>query len=182
MVSAEYAKETAELYYEDIYHFCYVRLRKEADAHDVVQDVFLFFQENYGGLDDDNIKSWLFSVANNKIKEKFREIAKREKELILGTDYGVSEGADIVYETEQDYLIPDEEIEEKKKSILSQLTEKELKLFEMVYVKHLEYEELAKALDIAEGTARTRVYRLKNKIKEKVYYNLMVLLLLVMKL
>lgn len=76
--------------------------------------------------------------------------------------------------------ISEEELEKKKRSILGSLTEKELKLFEMVYVKHMEYSELAKALNVSEGTARTRIYRLKLKIKEKASLVFMALLLLLM--
>lgn len=182
MISAERAEEIAGIHYEDIYHFCYSRLKKEADAHDVAQDVFLFFQEHYSELGDEYIKSWLLSVADRKIKEKFRDIAKREKELIFGTVFGSSRSTDIIYEMEQDFEITDEEIEEKKKSIISQLNEKEIALFEMVYVKHLEYVEMAKILDVTENAARTRVYRLRNKIKEKVSFAFMALLLLFMRL
>ena len=75
-----------------------------------------------------------------------------------------------------------EELEEKKQSILSSLNEKELELFEMVYTKHMEYAELAKALDISEHAVRSRVYRLRVKIKERASFMFMALLLLIMKL
>lgn len=58
--------------------------QKEENAADVTQEVFLIFQEKYEGLEDDYIKAWLYKVADNKIKEQFRAIAKREKELIFG--------------------------------------------------------------------------------------------------
>ena len=98
MISAERATEIAGLYYDDVYHLCLSRLRKEADAADVTQEIFLFFQEKYSDLEDSSIKSWLFSVANNKIKEQFRHIAKREKELIFGTVNETQTSTDILYE------------------------------------------------------------------------------------
>ncbi len=182
MISAERAGEIAALYYDDVYHLCLSRLKREADAADVTQEVFLFFQENYNELEDDFIKAWLFAVANNKIKEQFRHIAKREKELIFGTVSDTQTSTELLYEMEEDNKITDEEIEEKKQSILSSLTEKELELFEMVYTKHMEYAELAKALDISEHAVRSRVYRLRVKIKERASFMFMALLLLAMKL
>ena len=180
MISAERATEIAEIYYDDVYHLCLSRLKKETDAADVAQEVFLFFQENYNELEDELIRSWLFSVANNKIKEQFREIARREKELILASLAEVLEGPDVFFV--EDNVITDEELEQKKQAVLSSLSEKELELFEMVYTKHMEYAELAKALNISESALRTRICRLKAKIKEKVSFMFMVLLLLVMKL
>ncbi len=181
LISSEKAIEIADLYYDDIYHFCLSRLKREEDAADVAQEVFLFFQENYGKLEDKFIKSWLFSVADKKIKEEFRAIAKREKELIYGPGIGKQESAEILYEMEEDSKISPEELEEKKKSILASLNEKELELFEMVYTKHMEYKELAKALNVSENTARTRVYRLRLKIKERASFVFMAILLLFMR-
>lgn len=182
LISFERATEIANLYYNDIYHLCLSRLKKEENAADVTQEVFLFFQEKYNELEDEYIKAWLYKVADNKIKEQFRAIAKREKELIYGTVFGSQTSTDILYEMEEDNKVTPEELEEKKKSILSSLSEKELELFEMVYTKHMEYKELAKALDISEHAVRARVYRLRLKIKEKAAFIFMAILLLFMRL
>ena len=181
MISFERATEIANLYYNDIYHLCLSRLKKEENAADVTQEVFLFFQEKYNELDDDYIKAWLYKVADNKIKEQFRTIAKREKELIYGTVFGSQTSTDILYEMEEENKATPEELEEKKKNILSSLSEKELELFEMVYTKHMEYKELAKALNVSEHAVRTRVYRLRLKIKEKAAFIFMAILLLFMR-
>lgn len=182
LISCERAVEIAALYYDDVYHLCFSRLKNEEDAADVAQNVFLFFQENYNELEDDYIKAWLYSVADNKIKEEFRKIAKRGKELIFGAVFGSQTSTEILFEMEEDNKITPEEIDEKKNSILSSLSEKELELFEMVYTKHMEYKELAKAFNISESTARTRVYRLRAKIKEKAAFMFMAILLLFMRL
>ena len=181
MISSERAREIAALYYDDVYYLCLSRLKRETDAADVTQEVFLFFQEKYSGLEDNLIKSWLFTVAGKKIKEQFRHIAKREKELVFGEENEPQTNMEILYDTAESDKIADEELEEKKKKVLSSLSEKELELFEMVYIKHLEYEELAKIFNVSEHAMRTRVYRLRLKIKEKASYMFMVLLLLIMK-
>ncbi len=181
LISFERSTEIANLYYNDIYHLCLSRLKREEDAADVTQEVFLFFQEKYNELEDDYIKAWLYKVADNKIKEQFRAIAKREKELIFGTVFGSQTSTDILYEMEEDNKVTPEELEEKKKTILSTLNEKELELFEMVYTKHMEYEELAKTFNISEHAVRSRVYRLKLKIKERAAFIFMAILLLFMR-
>ena len=181
LISFERATEIANLYYNDIYHLCLSRLKKEENAADVTQEVFLLFQEKYEGLEDEYIKAWLYKVANNKIKEQFRAIAKREKELIYGTVFNSQTSTDILYEMEEDNKVTPEELEEKKKSIVSSLSEKELELFEMVYTKQMEYKELAKAFDISEHAVRARVYRLRLKIKEKAAFIFMAILLLFMR-
>lgn len=181
LIGFERANEIANFYYNDIYHLCFLRLNDEDEAFEVTQEVFLVFQEKYDDLDDKYIKAWLYAVADNKIKEQFRKIAKREKELIYGTAFGSFISTDILYEMEEDNKITPEELEEKKKSILSSLTEKELELFELFYTKHLEYKELAKVLNVSEGAVRTRVYRLNLKLKEKAAFIFMAFLLIFMK-
>lgn len=182
MITKERANEIAKLYYNNIYQLCYFRLHNEETACDVTQNIFLFFQEHCNELDDTEIKKWLYAVANIKIKEQFREIARREKEDLLGISSAFSSSAELVYEMELNSLLSDEEIEEKKKSILESLTEKELELFESVYIKHTKYAELAKTLGVSESTIKMRVYRLNIKIREKVYLAFMILLLLLMKI
>lgn len=182
LISHEKAVKIARLYYDDVYQLCLFRLKREEDAHDVTQKVFLLFQERCDELEEYKIKKWLYSVAERKIKEEFRDIAAREKELILGTVFGKCASTELVYELEIDNLISDEEIEEKKNSIISSLTEKELALFEMAYTKHMKYQEMAKELGISESALRTRICRLNLKIKQKVYFAFMVFLLLFMKI
>ena len=181
MLSEKYAREITQIYYADIYHFCYLRLRDEDDAHDVAQEVFLVFQQKGETVEKEKIRAWLYSVANKKLKEKFREIAIREKELIFGFVES-STASELVYEIDENFQVSEEEIEKKKKSILAQLSEKELELFEMVYVKRKKYDEVSKELGISENTLRVRVLRLKNKIKSKVSYAFMAMLLLIMRL
>ena len=111
MISFKRAEEIAETYYDDIYRFCFSRIHNEEDASDVTQDVFLLFQEKYDGLNDEKIRAWLFSVANNKIKEKSRETAERERRLIFGNIYSLKSEDEPTYELECDGILTDEEIE-----------------------------------------------------------------------
>lgn len=181
MIGYERADEIAETYYNDIYRFCLSRIKNEEDAEDTVQEVFLLFQQKCNILEDQHIKTWLFSVANNKIKEKFREIAKREKKLIFGDYFKGKSVTEITTEMEYDDLITEEDIENKKNDILASLNDKELELFELVYTKHLEYSHLAETLGISENAVRTRICRLNAKIKSKILYAFMTILLIFMK-
>ncbi len=182
LISFERAAEIANLYYNDIYQLCLTRLKNEENAADVTQEVFILFQEKLNELEDDYLKAWLYKVADNKIKEQFRAIAKMEKERIYGALLNLHTDTDILDEIEDYNKVTPEEIEEKKKSVLSSLSEKELELFEMFYVKHMQYEELAKAFNVNEHAVRSRVYRLRLKIKERSAFAFMAILLLIMKL
>ncbi len=182
MISFERAEEIAEAYYDDVYRFCFSRIQNEEEASEVTQDVFLLFQEKCDELNDDKIRAWLYSVANNKLKEKSREIAEREKRLIFGITSGLKSEDELTYEMEYEENITDEEIDEKKSEIISSLSEKELELFMLFYSKHMKYSRLAETLGVSEASLRTRVSRLNAKIKAKVYRSFMVVLLVFMKI
>lgn len=69
------AEQIAEKYYHDVYKFCCSRCRNADAAQDITQETFLFLINKIDGLTENNIRSWLFSVANNKLYEYFRTIS-----------------------------------------------------------------------------------------------------------
>ncbi len=182
MIDAERCKEIAKQYYANVYHYCLIRLSNPYDAADVTQNTFLFFQENAENLCDNHILSWLYSVAYRKIKEKERELCVRNNELIYGNNLGISADTSLIYELELDKEMDCETINEKKKEIIASLTEKEIELLELVYVKKIKYKRIAEELNISESAARTRVSRAKAKIKHKIYSMLLVVLLIFFKM
>ncbi|MFW6243877.1 MAG: sigma-70 family RNA polymerase sigma factor, partial [Desulfovibrionales bacterium] len=56
-----------EWYQERVYRLVYYRIRSQADAQELTQDVFLKAYKNLPRLKEDGkFKSWLFSIAVNR--------------------------------------------------------------------------------------------------------------------
>jgi RNA polymerase sigma factor (sigma-70 family) len=67
------------------------RVANAEEAEDILQDVFYQFIAGYETIESlDRITSWLFSVARNKIIDRYRRESSRPKR----TEFGVSSGYD----------------------------------------------------------------------------------------
>jgi RNA polymerase sigma factor (sigma-70 family) len=67
------------------------RVSSTEEAEDIMQDVFYQFVAGFDGIESlDRVTSWLFSVARNKIIDRYRRDASRPKR----TDLGLAAGSD----------------------------------------------------------------------------------------
>ncbi len=74
------------------------------EAEDILQDVFYQFVAGYETIDSlDRVTSWLFSVARNKIIDRYRRDSVRPKRADLATTTGSDDGTPL---TLQD-ILPD---------------------------------------------------------------------------
>ncbi|HKJ40889.1 MAG TPA: RNA polymerase sigma-70 factor [Sunxiuqinia sp.] len=69
-----------DLYSQRLYHFALSYLKSDADAEEVVQEVFLKIWENRANLKSDtSLKSYLFTIAFNAIIKSFNKKMKEDK-------------------------------------------------------------------------------------------------------
>ncbi len=162
MIDEAQAKRIAKQYYNDVYRFCLSRVNKD-EASDITQEVFLLFQEKCDFLEDDNICSWLISVAEKKSFEAYRK-RKKEKEIL--ENVSIIENA---FTTIEEYFnVNEKDIAEAKSEVFSQLTEKEKRLFELIYTQKLKYAAIAEELKTTEKAVSMSAVRLNRKIKRLV--------------
>jgi len=80
------------------------RVSSVEEAEDILQDVFYQFIAGYDTIESlDRVTSWLFSVARNKIIDRYRRDASRPKRTDLGLYKGAEDDAPL---TLQD-ILPD---------------------------------------------------------------------------
>jgi RNA polymerase sigma-70 factor, ECF subfamily len=77
------------LYAPLVFHWCRLRGLRDADAADVVQDVFQAVAANLGPFrkrePGDTFRGWLRTITENKIRDHYRRTS-RETEAVGGTD------------------------------------------------------------------------------------------------
>ena len=156
----------AKKYYETIYKFCYLKLGYNShDAADITQEVFLFFQIKCDMLDDKNIRSWLFSVANYKIKEYFRVIGKQEATLIDIDKVEIEDMDDDIFEMLENYgKFDSENLEKYRQIIFEKLSENEQQLYNMAFVENKTNKQIAQELGITEKNVSVKLFRLRKKL------------------
>lgn len=157
--------QIAITYYKDVYWHCMHKVNYDDSlASDLVQDVFLLLQEKYKGLPADvNMKRWLFTAANNKLKEKQRKKQLQGQVISIDeTAMPIADAVDFVKELEN--RITDEEIEHKKADVLQQLSTKDQELYKQYYVEQKSFVEIADEHATSVKTVRMRILRLRERI------------------
>lgn len=155
----------ANVYYKDIYRFCYSRLHaNEADAADITQEVFKLLQEKRNVLKNNNIRSWLYNVTIKKLHEHYRFLEKHDYDEFQDDTITVESIEALVYA----YNTDDEEIERKKKLILKSLNKEEYELYIKSVVENKTYKEIAAEMGISTDTVGRRTRKLKKHITKMV--------------
>jgi len=95
MTLAMQAKEQTFLKEKDrLLNFIRNRVSSVEEAEDILQDVFYQFVAGYETIESlDRVTSWLFSVARNKIIDRYRRDAARPKRADFALQAGMDEDA-----------------------------------------------------------------------------------------
>ena len=154
----------------DLYNFAYRLTLNTADAEDLVQEAFLkafrFIASYEVGT---NPKAWLFRILKNAFINKYRKDSKRPPSI----DF------DEVYKGQNDDRSPYSTYEDLSEEMFGQMMGDELTMainslsvdFRTVIllcdIEGFTYEEISKITDIPIGTVRSRLFRARNTLKEK---------------
>ena len=133
----------------------------EEKAQDFMQDLFTKIIEKPHLFDlKRNFKTWMFSVANNMCKNEYRKQSIRKN-----TSYDMDEGYQIkdnqasALDSLQDSLFSEKLTQE-----LELLDEKQKSTFVMRYFQDMSIKEIAQALDLSEGTVKSRLFYTLKKL------------------
>ena len=140
--------------------FVRYRLPSQADADDVLQEIYLSAYRNFPGLKNKSaFKPWIISIARNKCNDYFRAKAAQmeisieelsQQELSAGR-LGIS----VVHTVRE---------------TLDRLGDKDKQILYLYFWKELPQTEIAKLLDIPVGTVKSRLFTAKQHFKNKYPY------------
>ncbi len=155
---------------DSLHTFAYHLTFHEDDAKDLVQETFL---KAYRALDSykpgTNAKAWLFKILKNAYINQYRKKVRRPTQVDYEDYIGYQDkedqaSIDFVDLREElfDNLIGDEVT-----SAVNSLPVDFRAVILLCDVEDFTYEEIAKIIDIPIGTVRSRLYRARNMLKEK---------------
>lgn len=146
-----------------IYRHCFFRVFSKPQAEELVQETFL---RTWGYLQDgkrvDNIRAFLYRVANNLIIDQSRK--KREESL-----EAVLENAPALEPVMENTMEADVERNALMRDILrvvEDLPEEDRRLITLRYVDELETREIAKVLDISPNHAAVKLNRAMKALRK----------------
>lgn len=131
----------------------------QEDIEEIIADTFFVLWKNaYKISENDKISSYLSGVINNTIKKKKREIKANlnieDYENILQEQNQV----DNIYENQNKIKIMEKALEN--------MTKEDNDIFELFYYSGKKVKEIAKQLNITEFKVKTRLYRIRKRIKQ----------------
>jgi RNA polymerase sigma factor (sigma-70 family) len=152
--------ELFKRYFEDIYRFFENKLSSEVE--DLVQETFLACVRRRDEFRrQSSFRTFVFAVARFALYASWRRRARGGQAL----DFSEISLADLVT-TPGTRLAREQDRERMLRALRSLPLEQQL-LLELHYWEHLDSEQLAEVFDIAPATARTRLFRARNTLRER---------------
>lgn len=154
--------EMYEEFWDKLEHFCVRLCRDESRAEDLTQEVFLKALMNRSLIESFNArqcKAWLFATARNLYCDQVRRAAKERELMEALLPDGDEEPAD---ETASAAVgLSDLE------SLMGILEPADRMLFELRYGEGYNASELGEMLKLPPGTVRTRLLKIRTKLKDE---------------
>jgi RNA polymerase sigma factor (sigma-70 family) len=149
------------------YHLTY----NEEDADDLVQETYLKahkFIENYDR--GTNAKAWLFKILKNAYINEYRKKVKRPQRVDIDEVNSYrdgEEGTSAPAFTDLRTEIFDQALGDEVSFALHSLPEEFRTVILLCDIEEFSYEEIAKMLELPIGTVRSRLFRARNMLKDK---------------
>ncbi|MEA3435579.1 MAG: RNA polymerase sigma factor [Thermodesulfobacteriota bacterium] len=160
--------ELVDLFQDDIFKMVFYRTRTQMDAEDITQEVFMQAFRKLTGLKKvERFKSWLFSIAVNRVRDFNRK--KRFRSLFQPSD---AENNIKLLDTQAHDQIG--AIDELMKQdfwkqigmITGKLSRMEREVFLLRFLDLLSIREISSALKKSESTVKTHLYRALVKFRK----------------
>ncbi|PZX92848.1 sigma-70 family RNA polymerase sigma factor [Flavobacterium aquariorum] len=148
-----------QLFSPVLYGLCLKYMRNEDDAKDVFQEAFVIAFQKMGQYKfEGSFEGWIKRIFINKLLETL----KKKKKDVLFLD---------VFDTD---IIEDEELElasieqEKLLEYIQELPDQYRMVFNLFVFEKMKHKEIAKLLEISEGTSKSNLNRAKSILKKRI--------------
>jgi RNA polymerase sigma-70 factor (ECF subfamily) len=161
-------------YQDRIYNLAYRMVHRREEAEELAQEVFLKAYRQLGGFRGDSLFStWLFQVAANHCKNRLKYLQRRKAHLHDSLDAPIETEDGQVERTIPDVSrVPEDEvaraqIQKLVSDQIATLPEDYRMVIVLRDIQGMSYEEIARVLNTAEGTVKSRLHRARMELKER---------------
>ena len=160
--------EMIDKYSKLVYKICYDMLINSFDAEDITQEVYISFYKHfdeYGKLQENEIKNILCKIALNKCKDVLKSKAKKIENMTTDNILSL-----------ENYIMPnkmeDEILEKEKKEniikLIKDIKEPYSNILYLYYIKQNSLDEISENLGIKKQTLKMQKKKKKKLLKEKI--------------
>ena len=161
-------------YSSDVYALLYRLTGNSEEASDLTQETFLSVLTAIKGFRGDaEIKTWLFRIAINHSRNRFRWWKRRKRDVTVSLDANIGNSETRVHETLADRSESPEEsvlVRERERALkeaLSALPEIFREVIVLCDIEGLSYVEISQSLGVNIGTVKSRIARGREEIRRK---------------
>lgn len=153
-------RELVDLYQERLYwHIRKIVIRHE-DADDVLQNTFLrIFRGIDGFREKSSLHTWMYRIAYNE-SIRFLEQSRRN-------DGSGLDSSAYMQALSEDAHFDGDDIKEKLHQVISGLSPKQQRVFQMKYFDELTFRQIAELLEVSENTLKSSYYSAVKTIEEQ---------------
>ena len=164
----------ANRYASDIYGLLYRLTQDAEEASDVSQETFLSALRAISKFRGEaDLKTWLFRIAINESRNRFRWWKRRRRDVTISLDMNVGESETPLSETfSSDAPSPEEkalrgEREKLLRDALNDLPDIFREAVVLCDIEGFTYEEIAQTLEVNIGTVKSRIARGRDELRRK---------------
>ncbi len=143
--------------FDDVYRYVYFKVGNKWDTDDLVSDIFSKAVQKWSTVRGDR-RAWLFTVSRNTVTDFYRRRG-REVPTAAVTENSSAAATDLA---EQSLAL------ECLREALGTLSQEQRELVSLRYFAGLRHNQIARTLEVSEGSIKMRVHRLLGQIKELV--------------
>ena len=158
------------LYEKRIHSFALGMLSDPDDAFDVSQDTFLKAYRSLNSFKgESSFYTWLYAICRNCCYDYIKQRSRRMKKNISLSEYENDDDGVMVEipdtASQPDLVLEKKQAREKIIEAVASLPEKHREIIVLRDFEDLSYEQIAEALDISEGTVKSRLSRARMKLQ-----------------
>lgn len=157
------ADELVRLYYDDIYDFVRKQISNADIALDITQEIFISMLRTIGHYDAKkgaSFRTWLYRIASNKLIDWFRSRTYRTMSQTMPLD----EVVEPIDETDFTRLLENSDFTEQVCTFVGQFPPDTQKIFHLHLFGGYTFLEIARIVGLAEGSVKSRYYRLIQRL------------------
>lgn len=165
--------ELVEKYHKKVYNLAYRFVGDSEEANDLAQEIFVAAYQNLKKFrGDSKFSTWLFQIATNRGKNRFKYLKRRghfaNKTQTEGDEERDSYQRAIPdYSTNPETLLAGKQIQKIVQDAINELDPDHKEIVILRDIEGFSYEEIAEILNLPEGTTKSRLHRARMVVKEK---------------
>ena len=156
-------KDLLDLYQERLYWHIRKIVITHDNANDVLQNTFIRIYKGIKNFKENStLHTWMFRIAYN---ESIRFLEKNK----INTSFNLNDDNNNYLENlTEDVYFDGDEAQLKLHAIISKLSEKQQRVFQMKYFDDLSFRQISEILDVSENTLKSSYYSVVKTIEKEI--------------